>query len=189
MTKHILTFALLLSAGVAAASPQPNLPEVPAAPTTPAAATAPAQTSAADPIAITPEKLVSILADLGYEPKDVSLNGTKDYYQITSERNGWKLFITVSFSSDRSTLWLGVKFKQLDNTAAASPDSWLKLLELTNTYYPVHFALDETPRIHVWMAIPNAALDATELRTQIEYFDEVVRTTQPSWISANFVAK
>lgn len=190
MTKYFLTIALLLSAGVAAANPQPNLPSVSNPPTAPAASTAPAEPPS-QPVevastAITPEKLGTMLADLGYEVKDISVDGKKDYYQIVSEREGWKIFITVSLSTDQTLVWLGVKFAPLPNAAAASPEAWLKLLELTQTHYPVHFALDETSRIRIWLPIENVEVDLNRLRTEIEGFDDVVRTSASHCAAANF---
>jgi hypothetical protein len=183
MIKHILTFALLLSAGLAAA--QTALP-----PGVPAPPPPPAPAPVADPTAITPARLVELLTDLGYEPKEVSTDGKQDSYLITSEREGWKLPIGVSLSPDRSVLWVGATFEALSNPAAAAPSAWLKLLEATNQHQPIHFAINEqSRRVSLWLGFPNTHLDASFLREQLETFEDAVRTTHPYWKTEAFAGK
>ena len=50
------------------------------------------------------------LKDLAYEPEDISKEKTKDFYKITTDRDGWKIFINISLSTDRTVVWFEVKF-------------------------------------------------------------------------------
>jgi hypothetical protein len=179
MTKHFAFLALLLSAAVAAADP-PADPKTPDAPMTPMAA------PAADASAITPAQLGEMLNDLGYDVKDVSLDKKADSYTVTSDRDGWKLFINVSLSTDRQYVWFDVKFKPLADATVASPGAWLKLLDLTRQYHPVHFALDKSGRIHVSEGTPNVGLTADDLRKELDSFDDIVRHTQDAWKASAF---
>jgi uncharacterized protein (TIGR03067 family) len=135
---------------------------------------------------LTPERLGEMLTDLAYEPKDISLNNKKDSYEIVTEQGNWKLFLSVSISTDRQVLWLDARFAPLANPDAAPAAAWLKLLELSNENDPIHFTIDNSKRVHISMPLDNFGITPVEMRKQIERFDAVMRKTEPYWKAANF---
>ena len=173
MKKCLLVLMTMLAFGIARAEE-------------PKKADSPKPDTKTDTGALTPEKLGAMLRDLGYEPKDVSVDKKKDIYEITTESNGWKVYITVSLSSDRTLLWLDVNFNPIANTEASPTAAWLKLLELSHENDPIHFTLDDKNRIHVAMPQDNHGITPVALRKTIENFDAVVRQTAPYWKADNF---
>jgi hypothetical protein len=142
----------------------------------------------AAPGALSPEGLGDLLRDLGYEPKDISEKKT-GVWQITTDRNEWKLYIAISLSGNGKLLWFSVRFAALADPDSAPASAWLKLLELSEAYSPTHFSYDSgTKRIEVARPVPNERITSAELRKQLDSFDSTVRKTEPFWKSANFRA-
>jgi len=175
MNKYILTLTALLTFGIAWADE-------------PKKADAPQPAPKKDTGVVTPEKLGEMLRDLAYEPKDISVNNKKDNYEITTETNNWKLYISVSVSGDLTTLWLDVHFAPLTELDEAPTAALMKLLELSHDNDPIHFSLDEKKRIHVVMPRDNYGITPVVLRKEIEKFDATVRQTSQFWRSSNFKA-
>jgi hypothetical protein len=174
MKKFLLVLTAILAFGIARAE-EPKTTETP-------------KTEAKkDNNALTPEKLGAMLHELGYEPKDISLNNKKDIYTITTEKDNWKIYISVSLSNDLTTMWLDVNFHPLEDLKGVQTDAWLKLLELSHENDPIHFTLDAKKRIHVAMPRDNFGITPAVLRKEIEKFDATVRQTEPYWKTANFV--
>ena len=137
---------------------------------------------------LTPESLGEMLKDLAYEPEDVSLDKKKDAYKVTTERDGWKIFINVSLSADRTVVWFEAKFNPLADPDAAPAAAWLALLQLTDDHAPAHFTFDNKKRIRIKSPLYNHGITPGEMRRHIERFEATVRSTEPYWKAANFSA-
>jgi hypothetical protein len=135
--------------------------------------------------ALTPTGLGALLNDLGYEPKEAGKK--KDIYDIAVERDNWKIFIRISLSGDRKSIWLDASTVALKDPDAAKPAAWLKLLELNNEIVPARFSYDKKfKQLHLLKPFDNRGFTPARMRQEIDAFDALMRRTEPVWAPKNF---
>lgn len=170
--KYLMTMFLL---GALAAAAPANEPAV--------------KTESKEAPALTPESLETMLVDLAYEPKDVSDKKNKEFLTIATDRNNWKINITLSLSSDRTALWFELYAVQVSDPEADLGDAWFKLLRHNATITPAYFTFNaKTKRLYLMMTVDNIGITAEKLRTLIDQFDGYVRSTANDWNARNFRA-
>jgi hypothetical protein len=131
----------------------------------------------------TSERLGKLLKEMGYSPQSLS----DDVWQVSVERDNWKVHIMVALTRDGDRVWLECKFAPVAEPAVIPASAWLKLLEENERISPAHFAFDRSDkRVHLYKAFDNQNVTAVRLKKEIEAFDAVVRRTQSLWRSENF---
>lgn len=129
-------------------------------------------------------KLGTLLKEMGYEPKSLS----PDVYQVSVDREGWKVHIMVSLTREADRIWMECKFAPIVEPALAPSSAWLRLLEENERISPAHFTFDKTDkRLHVYKSFETTQLSPMRLKKELDGFDDVIRRTQSIWRIENFV--
>ena len=129
------------------------------------------------------QSLGKMLRDMGLEPESVG----KDVYQVTVDRENWKVFVMISTSTDNTRVWFEAKFPPIDAPERAPAAAWLNLLKENERVGPAHFAFDQKDkRVHLFKAIDNANITPARMRREIDAFDATVRKTEAVWKPENF---
>ena len=129
------------------------------------------------------EQIGKILKDLGYEPQSLS----ETVHQVSVNREGWKVHIMVSATSESDRLWFECKFAPIPQPEIVQASSWLKLLEENERIGPAYFSFDKSDkRIHLYKAIDNVGVTPARLKKELDALDAIVRRTQNIWRIENF---
>ncbi len=141
------------------------------------------QCFAAEPDALNNEQLAKLLKEIGYEPTSL----TKEVFQISVDRNGWKVHVLVSISKEADRVWLESKFAPIPEPDRVPAQTWRKLLETNDSIGPAHFVFNKTDkRIHILKAFDNHRITAERLRKEIAGLDGIIRVTYPIWRAEEF---
>jgi len=137
----------------------------------------------ATPEALTSAQVGKMLKELGGEPEMLSA----DVYQVSLNREGWKVHVMVSLTQAGDRIWLESKFAPVPDPELVPATAWLRLLEENERISPAHFAFDKNDkRIHLYKSFDNTGVTSTRLKKELDDFDSVVRRTQSLWRSENF---
>lgn len=129
------------------------------------------------------EQIGKLLKEMGYDPQALS----DDVWQVSVDRDNWKVHIMVALTREGDRVWLECKFAPIAEPAVVPASAWLKLLEENERISPAHFAFDKSDkRVHLYKAFDNANVTVVRLKKELEAFDAVVRRTQGLWRSENF---
>lgn len=131
----------------------------------------------------TSEQLGKLLKEMGYDPQALS----DEVWQVSVDRDNWKVHIMIALTRDADRVWLESKFAPIADPAIVPASAWLKLLEENERISPAHFAYDKSDkRIHLYRAFDNQNVAAARIKKEIEAFDAIVRRTQAVWRAENF---
>jgi uncharacterized protein (TIGR03067 family) len=131
------------------------------------------------------EQIGRLLKDMGYDSQEL----TPDVFQVTVNREGWKVHVMVSLARDNERVWLESKFAPIADPDLVPASAWRKLLEENERIGPAHFTFDKSDkRVHLYKAFDNVGLSPARLKKEIDGFDAVVRRTQSVWRAENFTA-
>ena len=132
---------------------------------------------------VTSEQLGKLLKEMAFDPQPLS----DDVWQVSVDRDNWKVHIMVALTRDGDRVWLESKFAPINEPAVVPASAWLKLLEENERISPAHFAFDKSDkRIHLYKAFDGQNVTVARLKKEIESFDAIVRRTQSVWRSENF---
>jgi uncharacterized protein (TIGR03067 family) len=132
---------------------------------------------------LTSARLGKLLKDLGYEPSELSA----EVYQVSLDREGWKVHVMVSLTAGGDRVWFESKFAPIAQPEAVPASAWRKLLEENDRIGPAHFTFDKNDkRIHLYKSVDNVGLVPARLKKELDAFDATVRRTQAVWRAENF---
>jgi uncharacterized protein (TIGR03067 family) len=133
--------------------------------------------------AVDSENLGKRLKEAGFEPRSLS----DDVFQISVERDSWKVHIMVSAPAENERIWLECKFAPIADPDSVPPAAWRKLLEENERISPAHFTFDKSDkRVHLYKGIRNHDVSPARLKKEIDAFDAVARRTHSIWKAENF---
>jgi hypothetical protein len=122
------------------------------------------------------ERLLDMLRGLGYEPKVYNSGGT--IYHLAVDKDGFHYEISLRLSPNGRQLWILNHFGARSYTM----DEMRRLMEASATWGPAHFVFDSATReLSLRLAIDNRNITQDWLRTEIDFYMHVVRTTEPLW--------
>lgn len=132
---------------------------------------------------LTSAQLGKLLKDLGYEPHELSA----EVYQVSIDREGWKVHVMVSLTASGDRVWFESKFAPIAQPEAVPASAWRKLLEENDRIGPAHFTFDKNDkRIHLYKGVDNVGMVPARLKKELDAFDATVRRTQAVWRAENF---
>jgi hypothetical protein len=140
---------------------------------------------AAKPVneALSGEQIEKLLKESGLQPELLSA----DLWQVTIDRDAWKVHVVVSLLNDGARIGLECKFTPIPDPETVPSTAWLKLLEENERITPAHFTFDKSDkRVHLYKSFDNIALTSARLKKELENFDLTVRRTQSVWRNENF---
>ncbi len=141
--------------------------------------------SSGEPVTTATDKagIAQTLKDMGLAPQSLFPN----VWQVSLDREGWKVHVMVTLTPDGERIWLESKFTPIDQPDIVDASVWLKLLEANERISPAYFTFDRgDKRVHLYRAFDLGAASASRLKKEIDAFDAAVRRTQSLWRSENF---
>lgn len=145
-----------------------------------ARATDAAKPEAAKPaagVALTDESIRVMLEAMGFQPQRQG----DCTYLIELSRGGWKIFVRVSLSPDKSTIWFTTCVAEVTE-ANAPAAALLNLLYWNNYYNNVRFAyFKQTHSLCLAMDLPNTNVTPALLRVQLDTFVSIIQGSQDVW--------
>ena len=124
-----------------------------------------------------------LLKEMGHEPNALS----PDVYQISIDREGWKVHIMISLTREADRIWLESRFAPIDRPDLVPAAAWRTLLEENERIGPAHFTFDKSDkRVHLYKAFDLDGLTVSRLKSELDHFDATVRRTQTLWRGENF---
>jgi uncharacterized protein (TIGR03067 family) len=129
------------------------------------------------------KQMAGLLKDMGYEPQELS----DEVYQVSLERDGWKVHMMISLTKDGERFWLESKFAPIAEPDLVPAAAWRKLIEENERIGPAYFSFDKSDkRIHLYKSFDNVGLNPARLKKELDAFDATVRRTQTVWRVENF---
>jgi hypothetical protein len=130
-----------------------------------------------EPEALTNDSLKTTLANMGYEPTDLSKG-----YLIAIKRDTWTYNMQVVLSNDGTKLGINANLGTVDNPDEISAAQWRTLLEKSEDTDPSYFYYDkDQKKVYLHRVLDNRALSPAYLRTQIENFTVNIHDTADAW--------
>jgi hypothetical protein len=127
------------------------------------------------------DSLFQMLTNLAYEPRKAN----ETSYEVVISRDGWDIVLDLSFSGDKSNLWISAYFGNKEPIAEVAAATWVALLRENWSVAPAHFALSNAA-LYLQRAVENQDITPVKLRKAIEQFDATVRRTVKVWSRDNF---
>lgn len=126
------------------------------------------------------EDIKGMLANLGYEPKDLGEN----IYEITVTKEGWDVFISVSLSRSKAKMWLVVNLGNFGEKSKNDPKKLYALLQKNTDIQPAQFYI-RGDGLRLGVPLDNRALTPALIRKEIDTLADHTAKTEALWAKIN----
>ena len=132
---------------------------------------------------LTPRSLPAFLSNLGYEVKTDRGPGDALMCSLKLQQGTWSVPVQVSFSKDRSQIWLVAPLRvNLPEADAFQARALARLLAANDEVGPMHFALAAGGRtLNLNLCFENRDLTPVAFRSRLDLFARSVIATEPLW--------
>lgn len=132
---------------------------------------------------LTPEQLPSFLENLGYavEVDQQKLAQGKTLCTVTIQRGTWTFYVYVSFTADKSQIWLVSPLSTIDEAKVDSAHA-TRLLAENDRIGPTYFSYDANQRrFYINVQVENRDMSPLRFRSAMDDYLAVIQQTQQLW--------
>jgi hypothetical protein len=140
--------------------------------------------------AIDINRLGQILEDMGYDAKKVG----DTTYDVVLKRDGWTIYLRLSFSTDGSRLWVVSSLADIEDASKIPNQVLVDLLEATQAHSPSSFYL-YNPKdakkpafryLKIARPVDNRGINSRTLRAEIDTLFTSIRDTKALWMPSEW---
>lgn len=129
-----------------------------------------------------PEGLRTLLATLGYQPREARNESGPEFEIILRPPGGLAVSTRVTLSKDGSLVWLVAWLKKVPPGRTISGNAILDMLAENDAIGPSHFSYTESRRwFFLNRPVPNQSLTADRLQAELQQLGATVARTEALW--------
>ena len=126
--------------------------------------------------------LQSLLATLGYQPREARNESGLEYEIVLHPPGGLAVTTRVTLSKDGTLVWFVAWLKKVPPGRTINGNAILNMLVENDAIGPTHFSYNEGRRwFFLNKPVPNQGLTAERLRAEIQQFGVTIARTEALW--------
>lgn len=137
---------------------------------------------AQDCTTINAAQLKSMLVNMGYKVKDISIKAGSEKYQVKHTYSELAIYIIYELSASTNFVWLTAL---LNNDSLSYQSRTKAILKQNNNIQPAQFYITDAGALKLGLAAENRGITAAILRRHIDLVCNNIATTKAYWIKDN----